>query len=335
MFTRTRSAVAASLAALALGACSDGTNSGANTSDLSLLNAAFNSTPAAFTNVESSFQGGAADGFFGPLADSVGRRGGEFGHGGGHRGPGGPGSRGHGHDDLLGGLGLGSLGFGPGPGFGGLMGGGVLHGLGGFKGGGRLGAADLTGCTLAASGRVTCPDTTRNGLTISRSFAFTTASGQAQAARDSLTTNTINAQVTVSGTTTGRHNATSTVSHTSTSTITGLAAGSTQRTLNATAQGTEKTVFATDSGTVTVEHAANNAIVGVVVPVGTDAYPTAGKVTRSMTVKITREGQASETSTRTEVITYDGSATAAAVITVDGTTKTCSLPLPRGRPTCQ
>ena len=43
---------------------------------------------------------------------------------------------------------------------------------------------------------------------------------------------------------------------------------------------------------------------------------------------------ATTTKDRREVITYDGSATAKIVITQDGTTKTCSLPLPRGMPTC-
>jgi hypothetical protein len=35
------------------------------------------------------------------------------------------------------------------------------------------------------------------------------------------------------------------------------------------------------------------------------------------------------------VITYDGTATAKVVITQDGTTQNCTLPLPRGRLTCQ
>ena len=38
---------------------------------------------------------------------------------------------------------------------------------------------------------------------------------------------------------------------------------------------------------------------------------------------------------RREVITYNGSATANITITQDGTTKTCTLPLPHGMPVCQ
>jgi hypothetical protein len=33
-------------------------------------------------------------------------------------------------------------------------------------------------------------------------------------------------------------------------------------------------------------------------------------------------------------VTYDGSDTATIVITRNGDTQTCTLPLPRGRPTC-
>jgi hypothetical protein len=34
------------------------------------------------------------------------------------------------------------------------------------------------------------------------------------------------------------------------------------------------------------------------------------------------------------VLTYNGSTTATLVITENGTTKTCSITLPRGRPSC-
>ena len=88
---------------------------------------------------------------------------------------------------------------------------------------------------------------------------------------------------------------------------------------------------------VTLEHSASDAVNNVIVPVtnATSSYPTAGTVQRSMTVTIIAEGEAPETLTRSEVLTYDGSATAKLVITVNGTTRTCSLPLPYGRPVCQ
>jgi hypothetical protein len=46
-------------------------------------------------------------------------------------------------------------------------------------------------------------------------------------------------------------------------------------------------------------------------------------------------GGTTTTSTRREVITFNGTATATLVLTHDGTSKTCTLPLPFGRPTCQ
>ena len=43
----------------------------------------------------------------------------------------------------------------------------------------------------------------------------------------------------------------------------------------------------------------------------------------------------SATTARREVITFDGSAVAKMVLTTDGTTQSCTIPLPHGRPTCQ
>jgi hypothetical protein len=75
---------------------------------------------------------------------------------------------------------------------------------------------------------------------------------------------------------------------------------------------------------------------GLAIPVTADkpSYPMAGTVVRSMKVTLTYAGKTPTTSTRREVITYDGSATAKLTITRDGTTKSCTLALPRGRPNC-
>ena len=47
------------------------------------------------------------------------------------------------------------------------------------------------------------------------------------------------------------------------------------------------------------------------------------------------DGRAPQTAARREVISYDGSNAATVTITQDGTTTTCTLPLPRGRLSCQ
>ena len=59
-----------------------------------------------------------------------------------------------------------------------------------------------------------------------------------------------------------------------------------------------------------------------------------GVVIRSMSIVVTNSGASPITTTRREVVTCDGSDTAKIVITQDGETKNCTLPLPRGRITC-
>jgi hypothetical protein len=179
----------------------------------------------------------------------------------------------------------------------------------------------------------------RNGLTITRSAAYTTAAGAVQQAFDSVTTNTINVRVSVTGTATRRNGVTSTVQNASDRTVSGLAAGSTQRTVNGTSAGTENTTGTDSTGaTFTAVRTAGDTTKNVVIPVSTPttpAFPTAGTVIRSMKVTVTYASKAPVTSTRREVLTYDGSNTAKLVITRDGTTRNCTVPLPHGRPTCQ
>jgi len=188
----------------------------------------------------------------------------------------------------------------------------------------------------AGSGRVVCEAVTRHGLTINRSVAYNAATGTVQPAFDSLTTNTINTRVEVSGVVTRRDSSTTTVQSSSDRTVGGLAQGSTQRTVNGTSAARESSTGSNDQGDYTVLRSAGDTTRNVIVPVNSDSirYPIAGTVTRSMQVTVTYAGQSPTTSTRREVITYNGSNTASVVITRNGETKTCSLPLPRGRLNC-
>jgi hypothetical protein len=230
-------------------------------------------------------------------------------------------------------------GFGPhgvGPGFGlGFMGG----GLGGRFLGDGLGPMHVHdgSCAFSSStGLLTCTST-MHGLTVTRVSKITTAAGVVQEKPDS-TTNTIVSTVTVSGTVTRRDSSKSEVSESSTQTVTGLAKGSAQRTVNGASAGTETTTGTSAQGAFTAKRVAGDTITGVVIPVptaDTKTYPTAGIVIRSMTVTVTISGQSPAVSSRREVITYDGSATAKVVITHDGTTQNCTLPLPHGHLTCQ
>ena len=193
-------------------------------------------------------------------------------------------------------------------------------------------------CTFdSGSGRVVCDPITRGGLTINKSAQFKDAAGNVQQAFDNQTTNSINTQISVTGTADRRNGATSAVDDHSDRTVTGLAQGSTQRTVNGTSHGHELTTGSNDHGDFSLERTADESVQGLVIPVGSDghpSFPTAGTITRSMTVTLTKAGADPRTMTRTEVITYNGTDTATIVITHNGETKTCTLPLPHGRPSC-
>jgi hypothetical protein len=266
---------------------------------------AFNSVPAGMESVSSSYAGDGQDG----MAWGGPRRG----------GPGGPG-------------------------MGGLMGGGLGDGFAaGAPGrgphGGPFAAARIDSTCTVSGADVTCANT-RNGLTITTIYNLTSATGATQTKIDTATTNTVRTRTTVSGTTTrGRDNAsvTATVSNSSDRTVTGLASGSTKRTVNGWSKGSENTTGTNRDGQkFTASRTAGDTTTGLVIPVSTTAetYPTAGKVVRAMTATTTIEGAAATTKSRREVLTYDGTATAKLVITEDGTTKTCTIALPRGRPSC-
>jgi hypothetical protein len=220
----------------------------------------------------------------------------------------------------------------------------MCGGLGGFDLGLGFGGRDLFGGELsgncaydASTGRVACAPETRDGLTVSRSAAYTDKGGSPQQAFDSTTTNTINTQVQVSGTRQGRNGGTSTVEHSSDRTITGLASGSSQRTVDGTSAGQETTNGSDSTGAYQAVRVIGDTIRGVVVPVSSDSaasYPTAGSIIRSMAVTLTYEGQSPTSSARREVITFDGSGTAKVVITQDGTTQNCTLALPGRQLSC-
>jgi hypothetical protein len=188
----------------------------------------------------------------------------------------------------------------------------------------------------AASGRVSCEPETRNGLTIQRSAAYTDATGQVQQGFDSTTTEAINVRTEVTGTKIQRDGDTTTVQHSSDRTITGLAQGSAERTVNGASSGTETTTGSDSAGAYSGVRVIGDTIQKVVLPVTTSdsTYPTAGTIIRSMQVTAAYAGKTPESSTRREVVIFDGSNTASVVITKDGTTQNCTLPLPKGILSC-
>jgi len=306
------------IAALIGAACHNPVTSNSQTSILTAAAAAFDSAPAGYSNLTSSF-GATSNAPFQPPF-------GPQGMGGGPPPLAGPGPMGGGHGLMCGGLGgpfLGdglAVGFGPGP----------------F---GRGGPPQAFGaCTFSSTtGVVTCPPISIGGLTITRTAIYVDTAGNHQAAPDSITAS-ITTNVNVSGTITRRDSSTSTVTEASTQRVTGLGPGSTARTINGTSSGTESTSGTSSQGSFTSDRAVGDTTNGLVIPTpvpGTPDYPTAGTTIRAATVTLTLAGGTPTTSSRREVVTYTGSNTATVVITQDGATKTCTLPLPHGQLSCQ
>ena len=317
----TRALASASIA-VTLTACGSEINA---PDESSLVASAFSTSPTGFSELTSSYEAGAGgDSAWAP----PGRRGGPGG------GPGrGTGSdmHGPGRSGFMGG-GLDGAFFGANLGTGGRP-----HGRGHERGPFSSGV-DPT-CTFAG-GDVTCTGS-RNGLAVTRILSFRTAAGTPQQRPDS-TTDSERVRVAVSGTTTHSRRADSvvtTVQHASDRTVTGLAATSAARTVNGTSSGSEDASGRNrDGAAFTARRTSGDTVTGLVIPRPASAnsrpYPIAGAVIRSMTVTMTLQGGTATTSTRREVITYDGSAMAKVVITENGTSRTCTMPLPRGRLAC-
>lgn len=286
--------------------------------DTMQFDSAFDSAPAGMEVASSSYS-----------ADGLGAWGGP--HRG--RGPGGPGMSGL----MGGGLGADFLGAGTGPGMGPGM------GPGNFGHGAMRGpfATRIDDNCATGGGTVTCTRT-MNGLTSTTVYTIKDAAGAAQTRIDSITTNSVRTQTTVSGTTTrGRDgaNVRATVSVSSDRTVTGLAAASTQRTVNGTSRGTENTSGTNRDGQAFTSvrlsaDTTSNLVVPVSATANTPTYPKSGKVVRYMKVTTTVAGSTPSVRERREVVEYNGSANAKVTITQDGTTKNCTMTLPRGKPNC-
>jgi hypothetical protein len=227
-----------------------------------------------------------------------------------------------------------------GPGWHELMGGGIGESfIGGIGFGAGFGHGpfgdwhDSDDCAFSTTtNRLDC-----SGLTTTRSYSFLDAAGAVQQAFAFGTTNTVNVKTAVSGTVVHHDGEdTSVVNSSSDFTVAGLASGSTQRTVNGLSAGTESTTGIKHDSAFKATRTAGDTINGLVIPIqdGHRTFPTAGTVIRGMQAIVTFAGQSPSTSTRREVITYDGSSTAKIVITHDGVVKNCTKPLPHGPLSC-
>lgn len=230
------------------------------------------------------------------------------------------------------------FGFGLGPGFGiGLMGGGLFGGFFGDDFGRGFSPMDTSCHYSATSGSTTC-SRIRDGLTRTRVIQFEDAAGKATQTFDATTTNSVEVKITVTGTATRWDNDQSTINSSSDQTVSGLAKGSTSRTVNSTSSSSENTTGTSREGAFTSKRVASDDVKGVVIPFPTSTdwfpFPTAGSISRSISTTVQITGQSAKSSSRSEVITYDGSNKAKVVITQNDTTQNCTLPLPHGRLTC-
>lgn len=331
--TRTLLAIATALTATA---CTDIINTGETSIALS---PAFQTIPVGFSANSNSFDasGDLGSPFVPESMQRIGFHGGE----GENSGPGSDDRRGgedERHKDRHDGFGGGGIrgllmGGGLGPDFIGA----IAFGKG--KGRGPFGHFQLPdSCTFSAeTGRVTCPPKERHDLTVNVSFAFKDAAGNAQPKFDTLSTDLVNVQTAVSGTKTHHDGAiTSMVSHESDRTVSGLAPGSTQRTINGTAEASENTTGTKDEVAFTAERVAYDTTSNLVIPIveGRPTIPSAGTVVRRMRVSITRGGE-TRTRSRREKVTFDGTKVVKVEITQDDVTKNCTITFPEKKLACE
>lgn len=195
-------------------------------------------------------------------------------------------------------------------------------------------ATDHGVCAYSIStGRSTCPDVTRGGITISRSFAAYDAAGNAQPKRDASTVR-VNTQVWARGTA-ERPEATVTIDRKSDLTTTGVQPGSPNRTLNGTEQGTSTIVRRTPRGTVRSNVVFGDTTANLVIPNQlTNRWPTSGTVIHSNNGTRTVDGQSGSTPVSYRAVAVFAGGSVTTTITANGRSKTCVRNLQTGARTC-
>ncbi len=166
-------------------------------------------------------------------------------------------------------------------------------------------------CTfVAATGRFTCPDVVKNGLTLSRSAAFADASGAVMSRYNDTTTASANFQLGVTGVRTTGTGA-DTLSRQRTMTAAGLLGHETTRTWNGTGTRTDAG-YSSDSARVRTYHAQDaTTLANVVVklPRSANPWPQSGTVTRQVSSagSVMANGTTRTfTVSRTVTITFNG-----------------------------
>lgn len=184
------------------------------------------------------------------------------------------------------------------------------------------------GCTYsAATGRFTCPDVVKNGLTLSRSAAFTDANGAAMSHYNDTTTATANFQLSVTGVHPTLLGA-DTLSRQRNMTASGLLGHETSRTWNGT--GTRSDAgYAVDSlktRTYHTQDATTFTNVVVKLPRSQNPWPMSGTVTRQISGSgsVVKEGT-TRTFTMSKVVTITFNGTRLVPMSIGGVAFTLDL----------
>ncbi len=196
---------------------------------------------------------------------------------------------------------------------------------------GPRGPGNVNGCGFGG-GRFTCPRNRANGLDIDRVVAFFDAGGAAQEGYDAATTARIEIDMTLSGNVTRGPWSAAIMRHREL-VITGLEGTETARTVNGTGEEEHTRSRHSENGGPARQYDLEGTVIwtDVVIPVraeGTAPWPLSGTTTRVYTVtRSTETGPV--TTTRTVVITFDGTVSPPA--TVNGEPFTINLAQRRGQ----
>jgi hypothetical protein len=182
----------------------------------------------------------------------------------------------------------------------------------------------------AEAGKFECTNGGRDGVTVTRTCTFKDAQGNVQSAYDAATTASVALHAEISGSIDRGHMG-GTMQRVSDLAVTGLAGTETSMTWNGTSSGTATRVHTRDGGTMQMQMSEEETITGVVVPVPRTptSWPTAGTITRQVTVTFTGGPKDGTTETKNVKVTFNG--TQFASITVNGDTFQFDL-AGRGKP---
>jgi hypothetical protein len=192
-------------------------------------------------------------------------------------------------------------------------------------------------CTyLPTAGRFLCDPVRRDGLLISRSFAFYDADGKPQSQRND-DTRSMNTQIAVTGTLQRAGENRVHVDRKSDMTVSGLGPSSTQHTLNGSERGKTEAMRTSDRGSwmVTTNFASSTKDVVIHVPRAEGTWPLSGTIVVEASVKATSASTSgSRSRSYREEVTFNGTNIVPVKITRGDVTKECTRNLETHKTTC-